>query len=61
MKKSTIITVIILAIMIYPFKIAYLTPTDNNIVNLVCFLFVVFGALTALTINSFGGESEGSH
>lgn len=61
MKKSTIISLVILGIMIIPFKIAYLSPSDSNIMNLVSFLVVVFGTLTILSIHAFGGESEGSH
>ena len=61
MKKSTIATLVILGIMIVPFKFAYLAPTDNNMINLISFLVVVFGAISLISIHAFGSESEGSH
>ena len=61
MKKSTIATIIILLVMIVPFKFAYLTPEASDSAKLFSFLVIAFGFLTAISIRSFGSESEGSH
>lgn len=61
MKRSTIASIVILLIMIYPFKLAYLSTEIHGMVPMVGFLITVFGFLAILTINSFGGSSRETH
>lgn len=61
MKKSAVTTIIILLIMVVPFKLAYLTESASDVTKLFSFLVVVFGFLAIISIRSFSRESEGSH
>ncbi|MFZ5553270.1 MAG: hypothetical protein ACOZCO_09160 [Bacteroidota bacterium] len=50
MSKTNITRFIILLLMAYPFWIAYLKPTGNNIVNVLCMIIVIAGAIACVSI-----------
>lgn len=50
MSRTNITRLIILLLMAYPFWIAYLKPTGNNIVNIFCMLIVIGGAIACVSI-----------
>ncbi|HAA01089.1 MAG TPA: hypothetical protein DCD96_05525 [Flavobacteriales bacterium] len=61
MKRSTITSIVILLIMIYPFYLGYLAEEKSDMAGLIGFLITVFGFLIIMTITAFGGESRESH
>jgi hypothetical protein len=58
MGKRKIITFILLPLLLIPFTYAYLNPTESNIINMICFLIVAFGALFLLVLNLSGGTQS---
>jgi len=50
MNKTRIVRVAILLAIAYPLRIAYLAPTESNVINLLCMIIVIIGVIAFIVI-----------
>lgn len=56
-----LIQLVIALLMIGPFYVAYLSPSDNNVINLISFVSVVIGGGIISLLMLTGGKNEAGH
>ena len=58
MNKKLFAYVLILLVFIFPFRYAVLTPTPNNMVNMVCFLATIIGFIVFMLMTFSEGKEK---
>ena len=57
MNKKAIVRLAILLAIAYPLRIAYLAPSESNVINLICMITVIAGAIALIVIGPAKTES----